>query len=187
VSIRFANLEPHEPADVRFGECGLCWLPADETHDERVAAERAEVEALVAASGRPKVRPKVRVEVPEHYHTFHYAGQHDHGGATYQPVLNVIPKTGFPVAAFQERNSNMPAGEFSKDVYNVYEREHRAFIAQDGARYIGTWLDKGTGRVHLDIVHVLTDEAEARRVAIANGEIAYFSFETMSEVRVDDS
>jgi hypothetical protein len=187
-------LEDHEPAEVRMGVCGLCWFPADESHDGEVAAARGELEAHLASvassfhmgPGPHKSGSSQAVHGAKRGGRMTKATFRD-GGATYQPVLLVTPDKGFPVSMFPELNEEMPAGEFNAERYNAYERRHKAFIAEDPARHIGTWVDRQTDRVHLDVVHVLTDEAEARRVAIEKGEIAYFSFELMDEVRVDGS
>ena len=187
------TLEDHAAELNGFGECRLCGFPAD-GHDEAVVAERGEVEALTASArqefhygpGPHKSGSPQAVHGAKRGGRMTKATFRD-GGATYQPVLRNTPTRGFPVAMFPELNEEMPASEFTAERYNAYERRHLEFIAEDPARHIGTWLDKQTKRVHLDVVHVLTDEAEARRVAVANGEIAYFSFETMSDVRVDGS
>ena len=187
-------LDDHVQQPNSFGECSVCFLPL-EGHDEAVAEAKAEFEeelaALKASSFHMGPGPHPSGS-PQSAHGAKRGGRMTKatfrdGGATYQPVLRNTPTRGFPVAMFPELNEEMPASEFTAERYNAYERRHLEFIREDPARHIGTWLDKQTKRVHLDVVHVLTDEAEARRVAVANGEIAYFSFETMSDVRVDGS
>jgi len=196
VTSRVMNLEPHEPVVDGFGHCRECWLEAGDAHDEEVAAAKARLEQALAASAAsqefhmgPGPHPSGS---PQAVHGAKRGGRMTKatfrdGGATYQPVLRNTPSRGFPVSMFPELNEEMSASEFTAERYNAYERRHKAFIAEDPARHIGTWLDRKTSRVHLDVVHVLTDEGEARRVAIENGEIAYFSFELMEEVRVDGS
>lgn len=190
------NWLPHDPVP-RFDVCVECMGPLEPAaHDEHVAALRREFgveEEEVAASAAteafhygPGPHPSGS---PQSVHGAKRGGRMTKatfrdGGATYQPVLLRTPTKGFPVAMFPERNRQVPAAGFTAEAYNEYERDNLEFIEQDEARHIGTWLDEETDIVHLDVVHVLTDENEARRIAVENGEIAYFSFETMSEVRV---
>jgi hypothetical protein len=186
VTSRTPVVEDHEPGQVRLGRCGLCWLPV-EGHDQAVAEMQAE---LVASGQAFHYGPGPHKSgSPQQVHGAKRGGRmvaetRRHGGATYQPVLLVTPKRGFPVSAWPERNRQVVASEFTPAVYNQYAADQRSFVEADASRHIGTWLDKDTGLVHLDVVKVLQDEAEARAIAIANGEIAYYSFEAKGEVRV---
>jgi hypothetical protein len=48
--------------------------------------------------------------------------------------------------------------------------------------YFGGWLDKGTGKIHLDVVSVVGDRDEAIKLGKQHNQIAIFGFKGVEEI-----
>jgi hypothetical protein len=51
--------------------------------------------------------------------------------------------------------------------------------------YLGAWHDPKTGKVYLDVSVVKSDEAEAKALALAKDQIAYFDLVNMKSIDVN--
>lgn len=72
-------------------------------------------------------------------------------------------------------------------VDNTQEAVHAAYseVSKTGAPNIGTWFNPEDGKVYVDPTQVVTNKAEAMRLARARGEKAIFDFKTMSDINIE--
>lgn len=62
-----------------------------------------------------------------------------------------------------------------------YMREHAELLSEPGS-VLGAWRCPTTGRVFLDVSRVVSDQREALQLARAHGQVAVFSFATLSSI-----
>jgi len=175
------NLEPHEPDVDGFGYCRECWLEADDTHDEQVAAAKARLEkALAASAGEFHLRPGPHPSgSPQSVRGAKRGGRllreaRNKGRFTYQPILRNSPREGFAVSPYPQHTQILEASKVTAKHINDYTAKHREFIKSDPRHHLGGWRDDETGLFYLDIAIVEDTRAGAKAVAERYGERAFY-------------
>lgn len=106
----------------------------------------------------------------------------DTGGFTHSVRTGNEPTKGFAVS--------IPGHEFkikghaSPVQIEAYAGAHSMALHQPHA-HLGGWYNEEDGHTYLDVSHVLPTQAEARKTAAANKQIAYFDLGTFTEHRMD--
>jgi len=107
-------------------------------------------------------------------------------GLTYQPHTHESPKPGdnvFSVSAYPERGTNHTVKQTTPAMLHKFI-EKNADLLDDPKNSFGTWHDKVSGRIFLDVVVLTKSRASAIKIGMKHNQIAAFSFKTMSEVSI---
>jgi len=106
------------------------------------------------------------------------------GGFTYNPLSGEEAVKGYAVSPYPERSFAMDAKSITPDHIDEYVQKNLDQMTQPN-HFIGAWHDPSTGKAFLDVsVRVDTPE-EARKLALAHDQKAYFDFQTFKSVEVN--
>lgn len=106
------------------------------------------------------------------------------GGFTYQPLSGDEPKDGFAVSPYPDRSFAKELKDFNfNDLVNYAQQNSDLFANPD--HYLGAWHDPESGKIFLDVSVVNKLEADARKLALENDQIAYFDLGKGKSVTVN--
>lgn len=108
------------------------------------------------------------------------------GGFTIDPRTGAAESAGFFVSVHPEHEVSIPVSSLDMNDLTMYEESKREILEQDG-NYLGAWHDPETGIVSLDVSSKAQSAEEARRLAAAHGQVAFFDAQTFDSVEVDAS
>lgn len=108
------------------------------------------------------------------------------GGFTIDPRTGAAESAGFFVSVHPEHEVSIPVSSLDMNDLTKYEESKREILGQEG-NYLGAWHDPETGIVSLDVSSKAQSAEEARRLAAAHGQVAFFDAQTFDSVEVDAS
>ncbi len=108
------------------------------------------------------------------------------GGFTIDPRTGAAEQAGFFVSVHPEHEVAVPVGSLDMSVMAAYEQQKGEVLGQEG-NFFGAWHDPETGIVSLDVSSKAQSAEEARRLAAAHGQVAFFDAQTFDSVEVDAS
>lgn len=95
------------------------------------------------------------------------------GGFTYNAVGDYFPKKGYALSVFRDREQIYENRVTAKQLREYLEK-NRDLLTQKG-NAVGAWFNPEESKIYLDISKVVEDEDEARKLAVANRQEAYYS------------
>jgi hypothetical protein len=90
-----------------------------------------------------------------------------------QPLFLCRPCTGYALSPYPARSRTLDVGELTPEAVACYIVTN-ADMWRSGRHYLGGWLDRETGRFHLDVSIIVPHRCEAERLARSYKERAYF-------------
>lgn len=110
-----------------------------------------------------------------------------HGGFTYEPAQNKVPKSGFAVSAYKHLEVVLNAKQLSvKAVKGFYDRAAET-LKKDPLAHMGGWFDKVSGKIFLDVVQIHKAVGGAMEQAKQLKELAIFDLGKMAEIRLQNA
>lgn len=108
------------------------------------------------------------------------------GGFTIDPRTGAAESSGFFVSVHPEHEVSIPLSSLNMNDLTKYEESKHEILGQEG-NYLGAWHDPETGIVSLDVSSKAQSAEDARRLAAAHGQVAFFDAQTFDSVEVDTS
>ncbi len=90
-----------------------------------------------------------------------------------QPLFRHRPCTGYALSPYPARSRTLDVGELTPDAVACYIVANTD-MWRNRSHYLGGWLDRETGRFHLDVSIIVPYRCEAERLARSYKERAYF-------------
>lgn len=94
-------------------------------------------------------------------------------GFSFQPVFLDRPHTGYALSPYPARGRTLGADELTPEAIGHYVTAN-ADMWRSRRHYLGGWLDRETGRFHLDVSIIVQEKCEAEQLARVYKERAYF-------------
>jgi len=110
------------------------------------------------------------------------------GGATFNPVSEKIPSSGFCYSPYPELSKTIKVDDpvaFQDDLNNYFKENKEILNKED--HYIGLWNDPETGVVYLDISVNSMEAQEVREGCEKKDQIAYFDLQSFESVTVNQN
>lgn len=108
------------------------------------------------------------------------------GGFTIDPRTGAAESSGFFVSVHPEHEVAVPVESMDSTALLAYVHQKREVLEKEG-NYCGGWHDPETGIVSLDVSSKAESAEEARRLAAAHDQVAFFDAQTFDSVEVDAS
>lgn len=114
----------------------------------------------------------------------------DNSGASINTKDDVYVKNGFSVSPYPEYSvgldiDNMDNTTF-KNTLSEYIEEHKEVLSKEN-HILGLWKSPFDKKLYLDISVVTSDAGECRKVGLEKDQQAYFDFQTMSAITIDEN
>lgn len=117
-------------------------------------------------------------------------GARKNSGHTASVTGHSVPEIGYMVGGYTDSlifdASVVMDGQHDDIVYNMIVRwiNENYTLATRFDMYIGSWIDKETGSVYIDISQHFTDRAVAIHTAIFHDEIAIWDLAASAEIKI---
>lgn len=108
------------------------------------------------------------------------------GGMTYSVMAKVFPERGFVVSAHQEHELVIRGSELTAEQMSNYIASKREIFDKDPKAQLGAWYDGKADKWYLDVSHLADSAEEARAVATANNQEAFYDLEKGETVYVKE-
>ena len=104
------------------------------------------------------------------------------GGCTLTPQgMNLAGMGGYAVSLHPEQE--VTTKHIGPDDFEYFMRRNRTLLRQPGS-CIGAWKDESTQTYYLDVIHVVDDLDEAKRLGKEKNQLAIFDLGAMEEIRL---
>jgi len=97
-------------------------------------------------------------------------------GFTYHAVTGEQPHEGFAVSVYKGREGVLDVKDLTVEKLWDYAAKNRDLLREPG-NFFGGWHNPADGKLYLDVSKVVSSHAEARRLAGAHNQIAYFDLQ----------
>ncbi len=104
------------------------------------------------------------------------------GGSTVSLVTGQPITEGFAVAIKESVEEIIPFEQITDEQLKAYKEKHKAILAEDPKRTIGTWVSDG--KTYLDISTVVPTQIEAERIARATNQKAIFDLAMKQDIAI---
>lgn len=114
----------------------------------------------------------------------------DNSGASINTKDGVYVKNGFSVSPYPEYSVGLDIDGMDnatfKNTLSEYIEEHKEVLSKDN-HILGLWKSPFDKKLYLDISVVTSDASECRKVGLEKDQQAYFDFQTMSAITIDEN
>lgn len=111
------------------------------------------------------------------------------GGATFNPLNNKTPSSGFCYSPYPEVSKTVKFSEDLAENKNIllnYLKENKELLEKEN-HYIGLWNDPETGIIYMDVSVHSMNAKEVRIGCKEKDQIAYFDLQTFESVTVNQN
>ena len=111
------------------------------------------------------------------------------GGATFNPLNNKTPSSGFCYSPYPEVSKTVKFSEDLAENKNIllnYLKENKELLEKEN-HYIGLWNDPETGIIYMDVSVHSMNAKEVRIGCEEKDQIAYFDLQTFESVTVNQN
>ena len=114
----------------------------------------------------------------------------DNSGASINTKDGVYVKNGFSVSPYPEYSVGLDIDGMDnttfKNKLSEYMTEHKEVLSKDN-HILGLWKSPFDKKLYLDISVVTSDAGECRKIGLEKDQQAYFDFQTMSAITIDEN
>lgn len=104
------------------------------------------------------------------------------GGSTISLITGQSITEGYAVAIKESVEEVIPFEQITDEQLKAYKEKHKAILAEDPKRTIGTWVSDG--KTYLDISTVVPTQAEAEKIGRATNQKAIFDLGAKQDIAI---
>lgn len=111
------------------------------------------------------------------------------GGFTWNPRTGEAVRSGYAVSPYKRREQVHLFNKIDKREIEAFVKANADLLspARSNNNYMGAWHCPDDGLIYLDVTVVFMAEREARTIALAADQLAYYDFAQGKSISVDKS